>query len=136
MTRTSPKRPRVDAWPDGLDGSVASCCPSAVDVLRHIEGADLISNLEEALSAIEAGAVFEVSAAPSSFILGPPSLGAVFAIYDDKEYGWPVDIEAAEVRSIEDLMPRHRRHPVIVRDGTPVAMSIHQGEYDDLLARA
>jgi len=106
-----------------------------VDVLRHIEGADLISKLEEVLLAVEAGAVFEVSAVPSSFILGPPSLGAVFAIYDDKEYGWPVHIDAAEVRCIDDLMPGHRRHPLIMRDGTPKAMSIHRREYDDLLAR-
>jgi hypothetical protein len=107
-----------------------------VEALRHVESDELISRLTQVLSAVEAGAVFEVSAVPSSFILGPPSIGRAFALYDDKEYGWPQPIEADEVRSIEDVMPRHRRHPVVERNGKPIAMSISRGEYEDLLAQS
>jgi hypothetical protein len=102
--------------------------------LRHIEGAELILRLGEMLTAIEDGAVFEVSAAPSPFVFGPPSLGRVFAVYDDNEYGWPEPIEASAITSIEHLTPARRRHPLVTRNGTPIAMSISRGEYDDLVA--
>lgn len=116
-----------------LDGGPALWCPSHVDALRHIDGNELVPRLDEVLSAIEGGAVFEVSATPSPFVLGPPSLGRVFALYDDKEYGWPEHIETTAVSSIADLTPRHRQHPVVTRNGTPIAMSISRGEYEHLL---
>lgn len=105
-----------------------------MDALRRIGGTELILKLHEVLAEIEAGAVFEVSAVPSPFVFGPPSLGRVFAIYDDKEYGWPEPIEVSAITSIEDLTPSHRRHPLVTRNGTPIAMSISRGEYDDLVA--
>jgi len=105
-----------------------------VNALRRIEGIELILKLDEVLAELEAGAVFEVSAVPSPFVLGPPSLGRVFALYDDKEYGWPEPIEVSAITSMEHLTPARRRHPLVTRNGRPIAMSINLAEYARLVA--
>lgn len=100
----------------------------------HINREQLLTNLDQVLRAIEAGAVFEVADEPSPFVLGPPSLGRAFATYDEMEYGWPEPIEIDAIASIEDLTPGHRRHPLLTRKGRPIALSIKQTEYARLLA--
>jgi hypothetical protein len=100
----------------------------------NIDGEHLLANLDEVLNAIEAGAVFAVANGPSRFVLGPPSLGRVFATYDEAEYGWPAPIETSAIVSIEHLTPGHRRHPLVTRNGRPIALSIKHAEYAQLLA--
>lgn len=102
--------------------------------LRSIGGEELLADLDRVMHAIAAGAVFEVSDQPSPFVLGPPSLGRVFAIFDEREYGWPEPVDVRAIVSIEDLTPGYRRHPLVVRDGSPIALSIKRAEYARLFA--
>src|SRR5689334_3300456 len=98
---------------------------------RHIAGADLLRMLPEILEKIaQHGSVFLVSmgqapersgligglvsaAGEIVFALGPAQvLGEVFGLID-AEYGWPRLIAVSEVKSVSDLMPGYRRHPMI-----------------------
>jgi hypothetical protein len=64
------------------------------------------------------------------FVLGPPqTLGVVFGLIDE-ECGWPHPIQLSEVKTLSDLMPSHRRHPVIWRGADWLAISINLGEYE------
>lgn len=100
-----------------------------------IDGNALIERLPEILAKVENGAAFEVLCGPSSFVLGPPSLGHVFSLIDEGEYGWPMPTDVGAIGSIEDVAPSRRRHPLLTRHGQPIAMSISVSEYECLLAR-
>jgi len=120
-------------------------------LVRRIDGTQLIANLAEVLEEIiSRGAVYLVHMAedrgagdatpdpanparPIGFAFGPPQvLGRVFALIDEMEYGWPRDVQVSEVTGLPDLIPRWHRHPLLWRDGTPVAMSINAAEYQQL----
>jgi hypothetical protein len=115
---------------------------------RSIAGADLMGALSEVLEEVaDRGTVFLVSMgnAPESggvisglvsaagevvFALGPPQLlGGVFGLIDE-EYGWPHPVQVSELRTVSDLMPGYRRHPVIYRGTDCLAISISLGEYE------
>ena len=69
------------------------------------------------------------------FVLGPlQTLGGVFGLIDE-EYGWPYHIQLSEVKALSDLVPGHRRHPLIWREAACVALSISPGEYQLLKER-
>lgn len=114
---------------------------------RSIGAADLIPNLPRVLDEITSrDAVFLVSTGnmPESgsvisglvsgegdivFVLGSPQiLGGVFGRLDP-EYGWPCPIQITEVRTVSDLMPGHRRHPLLCRGSDCLALSISLSEY-------
>jgi len=99
--------------------------PDALQEERRIAADELLPRLTEVLDGLRAGAVYRVmEAAEVSFVLGPPSrCGGVLGLVDP-EYGWPVDVEIDQVRSVADLRPGPRAHP-FVRDGeTCVAVAI------------
>ena len=120
---------------------------------RSIAGTDLMRMLGEVLEeiaqrgtvflvrmgqALESGDVISglVSATGEIvFALGPPHvLGRVFALIDE-EYGWPHPIQVSDVKAVSDLMPTHRRHPLIYRGNDCLAISISLGEYQLLKQR-
>jgi hypothetical protein len=107
--------------------------------LHAIEGIELVSRLDTVLDEVESGTVFRVSATQIDegwFVLGPCGVfSPVFAAHDE-EYGWPVKIKASLVKTIDELLPTYRRHPIVWRYGAPVAMSINRREYDLLVEQA
>jgi len=69
------------------------------------------------------------------FAVGAPHmLGEVFGLID-AEYGWPHPIPLADVKTVADLLPGYRRHPMIERGGECLAISISVGEYELLKQR-
>ena len=115
---------------------------------RSITATDLLRMLPEVLAEVaQRGTVFLVSMGQALasdnvisslvsatgeivFVLGPPHvLGAVFALIDE-EYGWPHPVQVSDVKAVSDLMPRHRRHPLIYRGSDCLAMSIGLREYE------
>ena len=115
---------------------------------RSIAGTDLLQTLPEVFAEIvQRGTVFLVSMGQALeagdvisglvsatgeivFALGSPHvLGAVFALIDE-EYGWPYPVQVSDVKAVSDLMPTHRRHPLIYRGSDCLAMSISLGEYE------
>jgi hypothetical protein len=122
-------------------------------VERSIAGADLMRMLPEILEEVaQHGTVFLVSLGKASesdlvisglvsatneivFALGSPDiLGEVFGLID-AEYGWPHPIPISEVKTVSDLMPGYRRHPMIYNGSDCLAMSISWGEYELLKKR-
>jgi hypothetical protein len=119
---------------------------------RSIGGADLMRMLPEVLEEIaQSGVVFLVSMGNISeagvisglvsatneivFVLGSPHvLGDVFGLID-AEYGWPHPIDISEVKTVSDLMPGYRRHPMLYRGSECLALSISLGEYEILKQR-
>jgi hypothetical protein len=61
-------------------------------------------------------------------------LGEVFGLIDE-EYGWPHPMPISEVKTVSDLMPGYRRHPMIYRGSECLAISISVGEYELLKQR-
>jgi hypothetical protein len=117
---------------------------------RSIAGADLMGTLPQVLEQIDhQGTVFLVNMGKVSessriisgllsaageivFALGPAHvIGGVFGLIDE-EYGWPHPIQIAEVKTVADLMPGRRRHPMIYRGEDCLAMSISLWEYEQL----
>jgi hypothetical protein len=116
---------------------------------RSIAGADLMRLLPEVLEEItQRGVVFLVSMGKATeagvisglvsatneivFVLGSPYvLGEVFGLID-AEYGWPHLIGLSEVKTVSDLMPGYRRHPMLYRGSECLTISISLGEYDIL----
>jgi hypothetical protein len=115
---------------------------------RSIAGTDLMRMLPELLEEVaQRGTVFLVSIGKASesggiisglvsatseivFALGSPQvLGGVFGLIDE-EYGWPHPIQISEVKTVSDLMPGYRRHPMIYHGSDCLAMSISVGEYE------
>ena len=115
---------------------------------QSIAGTDLIRTLPEILEEVaQRGTVFLVSLGQAHesddvisglvsatgeivFALGPPHvLGGVFALIDE-EYGWPHPVQVSDLKAVSDLMPSHRRHPLIYRGSDCLAMSIGLREYE------
>jgi hypothetical protein len=120
---------------------------------RSITGAELMKTLPEILEDIaQRGTVFLVhmgNAADAGgiisglvsatneivFAVGAPHLlGEVFGLID-AEYGWPHPIALSEVKTVSDLLPGYRRHPIIYCGGECLAISISVGEYELLKQR-
>ena len=55
-------------------------------------------------------------------------------VYDDPEYGWPSLVNAQDIHTIEDLIPMPRKHPIILVNDQPRAISIQTKEYQDIEA--
>ena len=117
-------------------------------VERQISAAELLSTLPAVIQEIvegqtvfvvnlgqahEHGLVIGSLVSPQDeivFVFGPPEvLGQVFGLIDE-EYGWPREIQISDIRSVEDLTPSHRCHPIICRGRECLAMSIGWGEYE------
>lgn len=115
---------------------------------RWVAGADLMRMLPEILEEIaDRGTVFLVrmGKVPESsgvisglvsangeivFALGSPqALGGVFGLIDE-EYGWPHPIQVSDVKTVSDLTPGYRRHPMIYRGRDCLAMCIGFREYE------
>ena len=68
-----------------------------------------------------------------AFVIGPPSIcGRVLGLYDS-EYGWPREIHVDGAFSLQDVVPRPRHHPFIMRGGRCVAVVVSAEEYRDIL---
>jgi hypothetical protein len=64
-----------------------------------------------------------------SFVIGPPRVfWRVFGLIDP-EYGWPAEVHAKNIKEVADVMPSHRRHPMIYVGSEVVALSIGIKEY-------
>jgi len=74
----------------------------------------------------------------NGFVLLPPELGQDILGLVDEEYGWPSYVDLANVTSLRDIQPGHRRHPFIAQmdaDGkqTLLAISVRTTEYFQIL---
>lgn len=121
---------------------------------RAITGAELMRTLPEILEDIaQRGTVFLVhmgDAADAGSVIGglvsatneivfalgaPHMLGEVFGLIN-AEYGWPYFIPISDVKTVSDLIPGYRRHPMIYRGNECLALSISVGEYEILKHRS
>jgi len=55
-------------------------------------------------------------------------------ITGDPEYGWPKPIEMKNIKTIYDVVPMSRKHPLVTIKGAPKAISIQCAEFDALFS--
>ena len=96
---------------------------------------DLGARLQQICEGVEKNAeVWQVAINHDrAFVIGPRTIcGRVFGLYD-AEYGWPKELHVDRAFSVQDLVPGHRRHPVLVRGDREIAVAISMNEYRDIL---
>lgn len=63
------------------------------------------------------------------FAFGPPDVCSAIGLVDP-EYGWPRLVRVEDVRTVADVAPGFRCHPMIMLEGQCVAASVMIGEYE------
>ena len=78
--------------------------------------------------------VWQVQVSPDKkCVVGPARmLRRVLGLYD-VEYGWPREVHLDDAYTSEQLVPGHRHHPFLCRNGVCVAVVVSLSEYEDIL---
>ena len=104
-------------------------------VKGQISVQELASRIQHILDDIEQdGSIWQIATGQpgGDFVLVPAAIAGEVIGLCDAEYGWPVEVRVDGKFAPEDLIPRSRRHPFLVRSGRRIAGVIQRSEYRDI----